>query len=70
MSKTRYKWWGYVKNMIREYPALKKEYEDLHQQSITANMSGTPCGGSQMACSYMGYMIPVAALHRPRMNRS
>lgn len=23
MSKTRYIWWGYVKNMIRRYPARK-----------------------------------------------
>lgn len=46
MSKPRYKWWQYVKNMIRDYPGLQKEYEDLHQQSITANMSGMPSGGN------------------------
>lgn len=44
MSKPRYRWWGYVKNVIRAYPGLKREYDDLHEQSITANISGT--GGS------------------------
>lgn len=46
MSKPRYKWWGYIKNVIRAYPSLKKEYEDLHEQSVTANMSGMPGSGS------------------------
>ena len=46
MSRPRYKWWGYVKNMIRAYPGLRKEYDDLHRQSITANMSGMPGGGA------------------------
>lgn len=45
MSKPRYKWWGYVKNVIRAYPGLKQEYEELHKQSVTANMSGMPGGG-------------------------
>lgn len=46
MSKPRYPWWGYIKNVIRAYPALKKEYSELHEQSITANMSGMPRGGN------------------------
>lgn len=45
MSKPRYKWWSYVKNIIRAYPGLKKEYESLHEQSVTANTSGMPGGG-------------------------
>lgn len=45
MSKPRYKWWGYIKNVIRSYPALKREHEDLHEQSITANTTGMPRGG-------------------------
>ena len=45
MSKPRYKWWGYIKNIIRAYPGLKKEYESLHEQSVTANTSGMPGGG-------------------------
>lgn len=40
MSKPRYKWWGYVKNIIRAYPDLKKAYEALHEQPVTANASG------------------------------
>lgn len=45
MSKPRYGWWGYIKSVIRAYPDLKKEYNALHEQSITANTSGMPGGG-------------------------
>lgn len=45
MSKPRYPWWGYIKNVIREYPRLKREYEALHEQSITSCMSGMPGRG-------------------------
>lgn len=45
MSKPRYKWWGYIKNVIRSYPELKREYDSLHEQSVTANLSGMPRGG-------------------------
>ena len=45
MSKTRYKWWGYIKAVIRAYPTLRKEYEELHEQPITAKMSSVPGGG-------------------------
>lgn len=45
MSKPRYPWWGYARNMIRVYPARKREYEELHQQSMTAQMTGMPGGG-------------------------
>lgn len=45
MSKPRYPWWGFARNMIRVYPARKKEYEQLHEPSVTANMSGMPGGG-------------------------
>lgn len=45
MSKPRYQWWGYVKNIIRSYPRLKEEYDGLHEQSVTANMSGMPGSG-------------------------
>lgn len=31
--------------MIRAYPARKREYEELHQQSMTAQMTGMPGGG-------------------------
>lgn len=36
MSKPRYKWWGYVKNVIRAYPGLKAQLEELQRQSTIA----------------------------------
>lgn len=45
MSKPRYRWWGYIKSVIRAYPGLKAEYAALHEQSITPSMSGMPGGG-------------------------
>ena len=45
LSRPRYDWWPYVKGMIRRYPALKEQYEDLHSQSVTASYSGMPRGG-------------------------
>lgn len=45
MSKTKHKWWGYVKNVIRGYPELEAEYKELHSQSITASISAVPGGG-------------------------
>lgn len=45
MSKPRYGWWSYVKDMIRRYPVLKEQYSDLHSMSVTANYSGMPRGG-------------------------
>lgn len=45
MSKPRYPWWGYVKNMIRAYPSHKQEYEALHTQSMAIDMSGMPRSG-------------------------
>lgn len=44
MSKPRYKWWGYVKYMIRDFPYLKERYDALHEQSVTASTSGMPGG--------------------------
>lgn len=45
MSKPRYRWWGYVRNVIRAYPALAEKYRDMHEQIVTANYSGNPRGG-------------------------
>lgn len=36
MSKPRYKWWGYVKAIIRAYPAHCMELKALREQSTTA----------------------------------
>ena len=45
MSSPRYRWWGFVRRMIRDYRSLKIEYEDLHSQNVTASISGMPGGG-------------------------
>lgn len=42
MSKPRYRWWGFAKNMIRDYPALAAKAADLHSPSVTARLSGMP----------------------------
>ena len=46
MSKPRYLWWDYMRKVIRVYPERKSEYDALHQQSVTANLSGMPGSGS------------------------
>ena len=45
MSKPRCRWWGYVRRMIRDYPGLKADMDDLHSQNVTASMTGMPRGG-------------------------
>ena len=35
MSKPRYRWWGTAKNILRDYPRLRREYLLLKGQSIT-----------------------------------
>ena len=39
MSKPRYGWWSYAKYMVRVYPDLKQEYQELHSQRITREIS-------------------------------
>lgn len=46
MSRQRYRWWRYVRRIIRDYPSLKQAWNDLHSQSLTADMSGMPKSGS------------------------
>lgn len=45
MSSPRYRWWGFVRRMIRDYKGLKSAYEELHTPSMTAGTSGMPGGG-------------------------
>lgn len=40
MSKPRYGWWSYAKHIVRSYPALKREYDELRAQRIAANNTG------------------------------
>lgn len=44
-STAKYRWWPFVRAMIRDYPSLKEELEDLHAQSITAGISSGAGGG-------------------------
>ena len=44
MSKPRYRWWGFVRRMIRDYPSLKYALDLLHEQGTTADISGMPSG--------------------------
>lgn len=46
MSTPKKRWWGYARRMIRDYPSLKQQWEDIHEQTITADISGMPRGGS------------------------
>lgn len=45
MSSPRYRWWGFVRRMIRDYRGLKAAYADIHSQNVTASMSAMPGGG-------------------------
>ena len=45
MSRPKYGWWGYVKDMIRRYPTLSQEYADLHTQAITPQYGSAGHGG-------------------------
>ena len=46
MSKPKFRWWPFVKAMIRDYPKLEKDWNDIHETSITANYSAMPKGGN------------------------
>lgn len=37
MSNPRYGWWSYAKFLVKAYPGIKKEYNDLHDQRITSS---------------------------------
>lgn len=45
VSKPRYKWWGYVKAVIRYYPKYERELKDLRQTSVVAGYTGMPHTG-------------------------
>lgn len=45
MSSPHYRWWGFVRRMIRDYRGLKEAYADIHSQNVTASASGMPGGG-------------------------
>lgn len=45
MSKPRYRWWSYVKAVIRYYPKHRRDLEDAQSTSVVADYSGTPHTG-------------------------
>lgn len=46
MSKPRYKWWGFVKAIIRAYPAHRAELAALREQPTTPTYTATGHGSS------------------------
>ncbi len=44
MSRPKEIWWGHAKSIIRGYPELKQQYDDLHRQKMAQNYSGMPSG--------------------------
>lgn len=44
MSKPKEDWWSNAVRMVANYPRRKAEYEELHAQSLVAEMSGMPSG--------------------------
>ena len=45
MSKPREPWWGYVKNVIRDYPLAQQTLAELRRGRITPNYNGIGGGG-------------------------
>ncbi len=45
MSKPRYRWWSYIKAVIRNYPTLCEKLSDIQSTSVTASLSGMPRSG-------------------------
>lgn len=43
---TQPRWWRYIRRAIRDYPQLVSDLNNLRSQSITADTSGMPRGGS------------------------
>lgn len=42
MSQTREPWWGFCRNIVRNYPLYLARYRALHDVSMTANYTGLP----------------------------
>ena len=62
MSKPRYRWWGYVKNVIRAYPELERQAHAAPHVGVTTKPS--PAHGSPG----VGRPVENAALHRMTEN--
>ena len=44
MSKPRYRWWGYVKGMVRDYPRYQKLLFEKQEPRLTPRLTGLPTG--------------------------
>lgn len=42
MSQIRNPWWGFCRNIVRNYPLYLARYRALHDVSMTANYTGLP----------------------------
>ena len=42
MNKMREPWWGFCRNIVRNYPLYLARYRALHEESLTANYTGVP----------------------------
>lgn len=42
MSKPRYKWWSYAKAMIRDYPALCREFSTISETNTSVHVKDLP----------------------------
>ncbi|MTQ98636.1 hypothetical protein GMD88_17815 [Pseudoflavonifractor sp. BIOML-A6] len=57
MSKPRYKWWGYVKNVIRDYPRLKRWHDELMGETTLTAAYGSTGGGRPSEVSNPTYQV-------------
>ena len=46
MSQTREPWWGFCRNIVRNYPLYLARYRALHESNMTANYTGVPGSGT------------------------
>lgn len=60
MSKTRYRWWGYVKWMVRDYPKYQKQLLEKQTPHLTQSITGMPSGKGKTSDTV--YMLATAAL--------
>lgn len=45
MSSPRYRWWGFARRMVADYPELKKAHDALCSQIVTPRLTPMPSGG-------------------------
>ena len=53
MGKSRYRWWGYVKRVVRDYPEMKERHDEARRPSIASRISAAPSGGGMSNPTYI-----------------